>query len=129
MRKITFKRIAILLFFFSLPCGFLPAEAEGTAGNDTSNTNSENKQYYRGDVNMDGKISLADVATLVAHLRGVKFVLFQKETADADNSGTVDQDDVRQIISWILTGTNGGKVIIVDDGDHTSGTTPSMPWG
>ena len=129
MRKIAFKRIASILLLLAFHCSFLPAEAEGTAVNNSTNTNSENRQYYRGDVNLDGKVSIADISSLVAHLMGVTSVPYRKETADADKNGIVNQEDLNLIVNWILTGTNGGKVTLEDDDDHTSGTTPSMPWG
>lgn len=55
-----------------------------------------------GDVNEDGKITIADITLLIDYLSGNKPNGFCIYTADANNDGTVDLQDIKAISNQLL---------------------------
>jgi hypothetical protein len=57
-----------------------------------------------GDVNMDGEISIADVAKLIDYLIDNSVTPFSAEGADCNGDGVVDIEDAALIIDYLLAG-------------------------
>ena len=55
-----------------------------------------------GDVNGDERVSIADVVALVAHLRGHDPASYNASTADVNQDGEVDADDIKALINMLL---------------------------
>ena len=130
MRLSAIKRLAFTSFLLLNALSFGNAENQvGVPAPNLVTTTSSPKTYFRGDINLDGKVSVIDVVILVAHLNGKTSIAYHKETADIDNNGIVNKEDVALLLRWILAGTHGDNITIPEDDDNTTGTTPSMPWG
>lgn len=56
----------------------------------------------KGDVNDDGKVDIADLAAVIAHMLNQPVEKFNEEAADIDGNGTIDLTDVEAIINLIL---------------------------
>ena len=61
------------------------------------------RRLMRGDVNLDGIISIADVTDLIDYLLGVEASPFSRDNADVDNDGKTSIADVTTLIDLILT--------------------------
>ena len=57
-----------------------------------------------GDVNMDGEISIADVAKLIDYLIDNSVTPFSAEGADCNGDGVVDIEDAARLIDYLLAG-------------------------
>ena len=63
--------------------------------------------FTRGDIDNDGKISIADVTTLIDHLLTGDFDDaddFSSDAADCDESGDINIGDVTTLIDYLLSG-------------------------
>ena len=58
----------------------------------------------RGDVNDDGKVSIADVTSLINYLLSGDASLVNLKAADVDGSGNVSITDVTTLINYLLSG-------------------------
>ena len=71
------------------------------AGVEVSFDNEESNVYLRGDVNMDGKLSIVDVATLIDMLLNDNIIM---PVADVNLDGKVSIVDVTTLINYLLSG-------------------------
>lgn len=132
MRNLEIKSIALASFLMLYTLSISKAYAENPAKVSSpalAETTTTPTTHFRGDVNLDGKVSVSDVVSLIAHLNGKNTLVYNKQTADADGNGIVNQEDVTLLLQWILSGTQGESITITEDTDNTTGTTPGMPWG
>ena len=58
----------------------------------------------KGDVNVDGSVSIADVTTLIDYLLGGNVTPFNATNADVDCSGEISIADVTTLIDFLLSG-------------------------
>lgn len=132
MRTSRIKHLALASFLMLYTLSFSKVYAEKQAKFSSpalAEATSSPTTHFRGDVNLDGKVSVSDIVSLVAHLNGKNTLVYNKQTADADGNGIVNQEDVTLLLQWILSGTQGESITITEDTDNTTGTTPGMPWG
>ncbi|MBQ9555179.1 MAG: agmatine deiminase family protein [Muribaculaceae bacterium] len=61
-----------------------------------------NITFVRGDVNMDGKVNIDDVTTLIDYLLGTAVSPFSAAAADVDQDSRISIDDVTALIDMIL---------------------------
>ena len=57
----------------------------------------------RGDVNMDGKITITDVTDLIDILLGSVLTVYDMAAADCNQNGSITIDDVTALIDYLLT--------------------------
>ena len=69
------------------------------------------KPVLRGDVDMDGVISIADVSDLIDFILGSIPSPFSYEAADVDQDGMISISDVTLLIDMILTPGNSGALM------------------
>ena len=62
--------------------------------------NEESSVYFRGDVNMDGKLSIGDVTSLITMLLNESFIM---PVADVNLDWKVSIGDVTTLITILLT--------------------------
>lgn len=62
---------------------------------------SATEALMAGDVNGDGVVNIVDVAQTISYITGTEPEGFQKAAADTDGNGTIDQADVKAIVSLI----------------------------
>lgn len=132
MRTSRIKHLALasFLMIYALSIGKTWAENQNKVSiPELAAATSSPATFFRGDVNLDGKVSVSDMVSLVTHLNGKNTLVYNKQTADADGNGIVDQQDVTLLLHWILSDTHGESITITEDTDNTTGTTPGMPWG
>lgn len=77
-------------------------EYQGCLGMPSSPIQLSFKTPVAGDANLDGKVSVADVAFIVSYLNGKTPDVFCKGTADYDGNGAIDQEDINQIVKHLL---------------------------
>ena len=70
------------------------------AGLEVSFDNEESSVYFRGDVNMDGKLSIGDVTSLITMLLNESFIM---PVADVNLDWKVSIGDVTTLITILLT--------------------------
>lgn len=70
-------------------------------GSDTVGTISITKAVEKGDVNMDGSITLVDATYLLQYYNGIRtFNVIQEEVGDVDGSGKITLTDVLKILKY-----------------------------
>ena len=69
----------------------------------SSLTVTKGEAFIIGDVNCDGRLSIADVTTLIDYLLGGEPDPFNRVAADANNDSKISIGDVTEIISLLLT--------------------------
>ncbi|MCQ2288604.1 MAG: leucine-rich repeat protein [Muribaculaceae bacterium] len=62
------------------------------------------RNYYMGDVNMDGTVDITDVNALVAYVMNMEVSPFNIDVADINNDGSIDITDINGIVSFVLNG-------------------------
>ena len=56
----------------------------------------------KGDVNLDGKVSIDDVTDMIDYILGTEVSPFSKDNADLDDDGSVNISDITNVIDLIL---------------------------
>ena len=97
-----------LLFTAFLAC------AIGSAGFAASTRYLETLDRLSGDVNLDGRVDVADITAVENYLLGQSSLSFSAANADVNSDGLVDKADVTAIVCIILgisdySGTTDGK--------------------
>ena len=80
------------------------ANNQSTTPAHSSLTITKGDAFTKGDVNCDGEIDVADVATLIKHILGFSPQPFNRTAADMNNDNSIDVSDVSMLISFILKG-------------------------
>lgn len=62
------------------------------------------RNYYLGDVNMDGTVDITDVNALVAYVMNMEVSPFNIDVADINNDGQIDITDINGLVSFVLNG-------------------------
>ena len=58
----------------------------------------------KGDVNVDGQITVADVMMMVGYLTGNTSSIFNKKAGDLNGDGIITISDIMQVINIIVNG-------------------------
>ena len=77
------------------------ARIDGGADNPGYFTSRHSSQ--RGDVNMDGSITIADLSDLIDILLGSVLTVYDMNAADADRDGKITIGDVTKLIDYLLS--------------------------
>ena len=68
-------------------------------------TYEEPSTFMRGDVNKDGKVSIADVTALINYLLSGDASAIDLQAADCDEDGNIKINDVTALINYLLSGS------------------------
>lgn len=84
--------------------------------------------FIRGDVNLDGELSLTDVVTLLSNLfLGSTFIIRCPDAADMNDDGSLDVSDAVSILGFLFLGTAEPKPPYPFPG--TDATEDALPCG
>ena len=106
--------------YYNLRALIIPVQGEFLTSNNSINASTSLPLSFRGDVNRDGKVDIADLSTVAAHFGSVLGSTNYLAAADLNGNGKID------IVDLTLCATDFGKVLAIHDLAILSITPPAV---